>query len=101
MIFAGVRARVRDWTIRDGVSFGGAGSATKMAKELKTPLELVRLIRKHRRAYLLNKCFIVIEPDARAGWIAKSMATPDLVAKYQPELDAIAVELRENYGLKQ
>ncbi len=72
-----------------------------MTKELKTPLELVRLIRRHRRAYLLNKCFIVIEPDARSGWTAKSMATPELVAKYQPELDAITTELRETFDLKQ
>ncbi len=72
-----------------------------MAKELKTPLELVRLIRKHRRAHLLNKCLIVVEPDARAGWRAKSMATPELVTHYQAELDAIATELRENYDLKQ
>ena len=72
-----------------------------MSKELKTRLELVRLIRKHRRAHLLNRCFIVVEPDGRAGWTAKSMATPELVARYQPELDAIATELRENYDLKQ
>jgi hypothetical protein len=72
-----------------------------MPKEIKTPIELVRLIRKHRRAHLLNKCLIVVESDGRTGWTAKSMATPDLVARYQPELDAITTELRENYDLKQ
>jgi hypothetical protein len=71
-----------------------------MAKELRTPLELVRLIRKDRRARLLTNCFIIIEPDPRTGWTAKSMATPDRVAIYQPELDAIANELRESYDLK-
>jgi hypothetical protein len=72
-----------------------------MRKEQKTPLELVRLIRKHRRAHLLSRCIIVVEPDARAGWTAKSMATPELAATYQLELDVIATELRENYDLKQ
>jgi|HubBroStandDraft_6_1064221.scaffolds.fasta_scaffold4188793_1 hypothetical protein len=72
-----------------------------MAKELRTPLELVRLIRKHRRARLLIKCSIIIEPDPRTGWTAKPMATPDRMAMYQPELDAIAKELRESYDLKQ
>jgi hypothetical protein len=71
-----------------------------MPKELKTPLELVRLIRKHRRARLLNKCFIVVEPDPRTGWTARSMTTPELVGRYQPELDAITTELREEYELK-
>ncbi len=71
-----------------------------MPKELKTPVELVRLIRKHRRAHLLNKCFIVVEPDGPAGWTAKPMAIPDLMARYQPELEAIAAELRESYDLK-
>ena len=72
-----------------------------MSKELKTPLELVRLIRKHRRANLLSRCLIVVGPDPRAGWTAKSMATPELAARHQPELDAIAAELRQNYDLKE
>jgi hypothetical protein len=72
-----------------------------MAKDLTTPIELVRLVRKHRRARMLTRCVIVIEPDTVAGWTAKSMATPALVAKYQPELDAIARDLRVNYDLKQ
>jgi hypothetical protein len=50
---------------------------------------------------MLTRCVIVIEPDTVAGWTAKSMATPALVAKYQPELDAIARDLRVNYDLKQ
>jgi hypothetical protein len=50
---------------------------------------------------MLTRCVIVIEPDTVAGWTAKSMATPELVAKYQPELDAIATDLRVNYDLKQ
>ena len=58
-----------------------------MPKELKTPLELVRLIRKHRRAHRLTKCLIVVEPDELSGWTAKSMATPELVATCQLELD--------------
>ncbi len=72
-----------------------------MPKELRTPLELVRLIRKHRRAHLLTKCFIVIEPDPRTGWAARATSTPDRLAMYQPELDKIATELRESYDLKQ
>jgi len=75
-------------------------SSTKTPKPLKTPLELVRLIRKHRRAHLLNRCLIVVEADARAGWTAKPMATTELVASYQSELDAIAAELREDYDLR-
>jgi hypothetical protein len=68
---------------------------------VKTPLELVRLVRKHRRARLLTKCLIVIEPDPRAGWTAKPMVSPELATTYQPELDAIATELREAYDLKE
>jgi len=75
-------------------------ASPKTLKALKTPLELVRLIRKHRRAHLLNRCFMVVELDARTGWTAKSMATPELAASYQPELDAIAAELREAYDLR-
>ncbi len=73
---------------------------TKTPKALKTPLELVRLIRKHRRAHLLNSCLIVVEADARTGWTAKPMATPELVATYRSELGAIAAELREDYDLR-
>jgi len=71
-----------------------------MPRERKTPLQLVRMIRKHRRAHLLDKCFIVVEPAAGAGWTARSMATPERVATYQPELDAMVAELRESYDLE-
>lgn len=70
-------------------------------KQIKTPLELVRLIRKHRRAQRLARCLIVVEADPRSGWTAKSTAAPEVVDAVQAELDAIARELREIYALEQ